>query len=65
MKIKPIMPGLIALQACGDSWTIAQLVDTIDGLSGWEIASEVDSQQGAIAEQATLLLRKTYEGVTA
>lgn len=65
MKIKPIIPGLVALEACADSWTMAQLIDSIDGLQGWEIASEIDSQQGAIAEQATLLLRKTYEGVTA
>lgn len=65
MKIKPIMPGLIALEACGDSWTMAQLIDSIDGLQGWEIASEIDSQQCDISEQATLLLRKTYEAVTA
>lgn len=65
MNIRPIAPGLVALQACGDSWTMAQLIDSIDSLQGWEIASEVDSQQGAIAEQATLLLRKTFEGVGA
>lgn len=61
MNIRPTAPGLVALEACGDSWTMAQLIDSIDSLQGWEIASEIDSQQGEIAEQTTLLLRKTYE----
>lgn len=57
MTIRPTVPGLIALQAAGDSWSIAQLIDSIDSLNGWEIASEIDSTQGDIAEQASLLLR--------
>jgi hypothetical protein len=65
MDIRPTAPGLVALQAVGDSWTIGQIVDSIDGLTGWEIASEITSAQGDIAEQVTVLLRKTYKGVTA
>lgn len=65
MNIRPTVPGLAAIQVSGDSWTIAQLLDVIDGLEGWEIASEVDSEQGDIAEQITLLLRKSYELKTA
>lgn len=54
--VKPILPGLVALEASGDPWTIAQLIDVIDSLDGWRIASEIDSSQAAISEQITLLL---------
>ena len=64
MDIRPTAPGLVALQAVGDSWTIGQMVDSIDGLPGWEIASEITSTQGDIAEKVTVLLRKTYEPIS-
>ena len=46
MDIRPTAPGLVALQAVGDSWTIGQIVDSIDGMAGWEIASEITSAHG-------------------
>lgn len=59
MKIRPTNKGLIALQAIGPGPTIEDLIYTIDGLEGWEIASEIDNEQLDIAEQATLLLQRS------
>lgn len=58
--IQPIMPGLVALEATGSSYTIGLLVDTLDALPGWEIASEIASDKTEHSEKITVLLMRQY-----
>ncbi len=59
MEIRPTIKGMITIQAVGPGPTIDDLIESIDGLEGWEIASEIDNEQLDIAEQATLLLQRS------
>lgn len=58
--IQPIMPGLVALEATGSSYTIGLLVDTLDALPGWEIASEIETSSSSQSETVTVLLMRQY-----
>lgn len=60
MQIQPIMPGLVALEATGSSYTIGLLVDTLDALPGWEIASEIETSSSSQSETVTVLLMRQY-----
>lgn len=62
MKIQPIMPGLVALEATGSSYTIGLLVDTLDALPGWEVASEITTTSSSDhSETIAALLMKQYD----
>lgn len=62
MHIQPIMPGIVALEATGSSYTISQLVDTLDALPGWDIVSEIttSSSQSGHNDTITVLLWQHY-----
>lgn len=61
MQVQPIMPGLVALEATGSSYTIGLLVDTLDALPGWEIASEITTASNEHSETIMALLMRQYD----
>lgn len=65
MNIQPIMPGLVAIEATGSSYTISQLVDTLDALPGWDIVSEIttSSSQSGHNDTITVLLWQRYDPI--
>lgn len=58
--IQPIMPGLVALEATGSSYTVGLLVDTLDALPDWEVVSEIGTTSSSQTETITVLLMRQY-----
>lgn len=61
MQPKPTMHGLVALEATGSSYSVGLLVDTIDGLKDWELASEITKTSSDLSETVSLLLWHKYD----
>lgn len=59
----PIMPGATLVQLLGPSETIESLVDALDGLPGWAIATDITRERSLIYDQVALILTHTPETV--
>lgn len=59
----PIMSGAALLQLLGPAETIESLVDALDSLPGWVIASDITRERSLIYDQAALILAHTPETV--
>ncbi len=60
--IRPTTDGLVTIQAAGPTQTIDGLVDALNALTGWTIASEINTDCNGKTKQITLLLRQVWGG---
>lgn len=59
----PIMPGAALVQLSGPTDTLLDLVETLDALLDWEIASSISREELALYDKAALILTHTPETV--
>lgn len=58
--LKPTIRGLVTIRAAGDADTIDELIESLDHLHGWDLASEIEAADETMATRIDLILARDY-----